>query len=410
VTLIIPVEPLHGEFLGRGATKNIIFLLPRNAGARPRKARLGVYYHREMKEIRQIINLYDQLKASEVPTALAVVVEVEQSSYRRVGARLLVGSDGRYIGGISGGCLEGDALRRARTAILSDKPSFHVYDTLDGEDEVIGIGLGCNGRIKIMFLPLDFTDPVNEVERLREVTGTRIPVLFARLLEGKNGSLPPTKLFPINDLEDLAEYLIVEAASLARTAKEYQSAGRSKVAKISNKEGRVPAVLFEIVQPEIHLVVTGTNYDIPPTLRAAKNLGWRTTVIGPRRKFTREMEALANQLLDYSEAERLKPDAATAIALMSHDYDWDRRMVQHFLPLKPAYFGMLGPRKRVESMAKELPGLPLLNFPNLYSPIGLDIGAETPEEIAASLVSEIIMVFRDRSGGPLRQRAGSIHT
>ena len=95
---------------------------------------------------------------------------------------------------------------------------------------------------------------------------------------------------------------------------------------------------------------------------------------------------------------------------MSHDYDWDRRMVQHFLPLKPAYFGMLGPRKRVESMAKELPGLPLLNFPNLYSPIGLDIGAETPEEIAASLVSEIIMVFRDRSGGPLRQRAVSIHT
>jgi xanthine/CO dehydrogenase XdhC/CoxF family maturation factor len=362
-----------------------------------------------MKEIRQIIHLYDQLKADEVAAALAVVVEVEQSSYRRVGARLLVGADGRYIGGISGGCLEGDALRRARTAILSDQPSFHVYDTLDGEDEVIGIGLGCNGRIKIMFLPLDFTKSTNEVERLREVVDTRIPTLFARLLEGKAGKLPLTQLFTIANLGALAKYLEMNNASLKHLAKEYLSEGRSKVARISDKEGTVPAVLFEIVQPEIHLVVSGTNYDIPPTLRAAKHLGWRTTIIGPRRKFTREMEALADQLLDYSEADQLKPDAATAIALMSHDYDWDRRMVQQFLPLKPAYLGMLGPRKRVESMAKEFPELPLLSFPNLYSPIGLDIGAETPEEIAASLVSEVIMVFRGRSGSPLRQRTGSIH-
>jgi xanthine/CO dehydrogenase XdhC/CoxF family maturation factor len=362
-----------------------------------------------MKEIRQIITLYDQLKADGVAAALAVVVEVEQSSYRRVGARLLVGADGRYIGGISGGCLEGDALRRARTAILSDQPSFHVYDTLDGEDEVIGIGLGCNGRIKILFQPLNFSDSSNEVERLREVASTRTPVLFARLLEGKNGNLPPHQLFPLSGLAPLAAYLDVQLAALQLQAQKYLFGGRSKVAKISNAHGRVPAVLFEVVQPEIHLVITGTNYDIPPTLRTAKNLGWRTSLIGPRRKFTREMEALADQLLDYSEADQLQPDEATAIALMSHDFDWDRRMVQQFLPLRPAYLGMLGPRKRVESMAQEVPELELLTYPNLYSPVGLDIGAETPEEIAASLIAEIIMVFRSRTGGPLRNRTGPIH-
>ena len=362
-----------------------------------------------MKEIRQIINLYDQLKADEVASALAVVVEVEQSSYRRVGARLLVGADGRFVGGISGGCLEGDALRRARTAILAGQPSFHVYDTLDGEDEVIGIGLGCNGRIKILFQPLKFGDPANEVELLRKVVPTRTPVLFARLLEGKSGGIPPNQLFPLNGLAPLAKYLGVKLAALTLQANEYLGGGRSKVAKISNARGRVPAVLFEIVQPEIHLVLTGTNYDIPPTLRTANNLGWRTTLIGPRRKFTHEMEALADQLLDYSEANRLQPDEATAIALMSHDYDWDRRMVQQFLPLSPAYLGMLGPRKRVESMAQELPELELLAYPNLYSPVGLDIGAETPEEIAASLIAEVIMVFRGRNGGPLRNRTGAIH-
>ncbi|TXF88058.1 XdhC family protein [Neolewinella aurantiaca] len=363
-----------------------------------------------MKEIRQIIQLYDRLKADDTSAALAVVVEVEQSSYRRVGARLLVASDGRYIGGISGGCLEGDALRRARTAILSDTPSFHIYDTLDGEDEVIGIGLGCNGRIKIMFLPLDFSDPSNEIERLRTVVHTREPVLLARLLEGKDDVPPPPSVYSTGDLAPLAEQLGVPTAALETEAARHLAGGRSKVARISDEQGQVRPVLFEIVQPEIHLVISGTNYDIPPTLRAARHLGWRTTVIGARRKFTREMETLADQLLDYSEAGTIRPDAATAIALMSHDYDWDRRMVEVFLPRQPRYLGMLGPRKRVESMAKELPGFDLLSFPNLYSPVGLDIGAESPEEIAASLVSEIIMVFRDRNGGPLRQRSGSIHT
>ena len=362
-----------------------------------------------MKEIRQIIQLYDRLKADGVAAALAVVVEVEQSSYRRVGARLLVGADGRFVGGISGGCLEGDALRRARTAILAGRPSLHVYDTIDGEDAVIGVGLGCNGRIRIMFLPLDYDDPANEPERLREVVNTRVPVLFARILEGRGGAPPPARLYAPAALGELAEYLKVKSVGLEHLAAEYLAAGRSKVARISNAEGRVPAVLFEVVQPEIHLVLSGTNYDIPPALRAAGQLGWRTTLIGPRRKFTREMKVLAGELIDYAEVGRIRPDAATAVVLMSHDYDWDRRMVRHFLPLRPAYLGMLGPRKRTVSMAAELPDLDLLGYPNLFSPVGLDIGAETPEEIAASLVSEIIMAFRARRGTPLRERTGPIH-
>ncbi len=362
-----------------------------------------------MKEIRQIIQLYDQLKVADVPAALAVVVEVEQSSYRRVGARLLVAEDGRYIGGISGGCLEGDALRRARRAILAGVPSFHVYDTLDGEDEVIGIGLGCNGRIKVLFLPLDYHDPANEIEVLRGVATTRTPRLFARLLAGHGAAPPPTYLYTPAQLDHLADYLDVSTPALRELAGKYQREGRTKVAKITNAAGQQLPVLFEIIQPEIHLVVSGTNYDIPAALRAAKHLGWRTTVLGPRRKFTNEIAALADQLLDYGEVDQLVIDEATAIALMSHDYDWDKRMVQQLLPRSPRYLGMLGPRKRAVSMDEELPDHDLLGFPNLFAPIGLDIGAETPEEIAASLVSEIIMVFRDRQGGPLRRRKGSIH-
>jgi xanthine/CO dehydrogenase XdhC/CoxF family maturation factor len=370
-----------------------------------------------MQEISKIVALYDALKAEEVASALAIVVSVEQSSYRRIGARLLVADDGRYVGGISGGCLEGDALRRARRAILSGEPSLHAYDTLDGEDEVIGIGLGCNGRIEVLFVPLDYDDLDNEVEILRQLVSTRVPVVLARLLAGTNGTPPPAGLFRHEVLDELATLLGVKTTALTLLADDYLAEGRSKVARITVSNGRQHPLLFEILQPRIHLVVTGTNYDIPAALAAARHLAWRTTVIGPRRKFTTAIAALADTLLDYTEADRVDVDSATAVALMSHDYDWDSNMVQHFLhpalrrpnPTPLPYFALLGPRKRTESLANDLDLPELLTHPTVYSPLGLDIGAETPEEIAASLVAEIIMVFRRRNGGALRERAGRIH-
>ena len=365
-----------------------------------------------MKEIYRIITLYDQLKASATPAALAVVVNVNQSSYRRIGARLLVAADGRYVGGISGGCLEGDALRRAKTAISANRPAVHVYDTLDGEDAVIGIGLGCEGRIDVLFIPLDYADEHNEVETLRGLTETRVPVLLVRRLDDGGDGRWDTRLYQkdqLNFLSNLTGRAPVEFTELSR---QILRDGRSRATTIRGERGYPYSVLFEVLHPQIHLVLTGVNYDIPPTLTAARHLGWRTTVIGPQRKFSREITRLADRMLDYADAHLAVPDTATAVVLMSHDFDWDRRMVEHFLPLQPAYFGMLGPRKRavkMDALLREHGDLRLLEYPNLYSPVGLDVGAETPEEIAASLTTEIIAVFRGRNGGMLRERIGSIH-
>lgn len=365
-----------------------------------------------MKEIRQIVNLYRQLATEKVPSALAVVLEVEQSSYRRVGARLLVAADGRYVGGISGGCLEGDALKRAKRAIASGSSSVQVYDTTDGEDAVIGIGLGCEGRIRVGFIPLDYARP-NEVILLERLLDTREPKVLFRLLNnlhpvtGAPGMRVEVLDFSTPPTEQAArDYDVFSCRELGMAALQ---SGRSVVAPIRGERGYRFQALFEVVHPTIHLVVTGTNYDIPPTLRAAKLLGWQCSVVGARRKISREIADLADAIYDYSEVAKVTIDNATAIALMSHDYDWDRRMVQQFLPLQPRYFGMLGPRKRMVKMDESLPELDLAGYPNLYAPVGLDIGAETPEEIAASLVSEIVAVFRGRGGGVLRARVGSIH-
>lgn len=364
-----------------------------------------------MKEIRRIIHLYDQLKADGTPAALAIVVNVAESSYRRIGARLLVATDGRYVGGISGGCLEGDALRRARAAILSGKPAVHTYDTLDGEDAVIGIGLGCEGRIEVLFVPLNYADADNEVETLRELTDIRSPRLLLRLLNAYPGRSFYANLFTPDDLRPIWHRTQMEEKNVRALLNDVLRSGRSRVREFPGEREFLNKLLVEVLHPEIHLVLTGTNYDIPPTLAAGRNLGWRTTVIGAQRKFTKAITGLADQVLDYSEADKIQPDTATAVVLMSHDFDWDQRMVRYFLPLRPVYFGMLGPKKRAAKMDEILreDGLDLLGYPNLYSPVGLDVGAETPEEIAASLTAEIIAVFRGRAGGMLREREATIH-
>ncbi|WP_116124643.1 XdhC family protein [Lewinella sp. IMCC34183] len=347
-----------------------------------------------MKEIRNIIALYDQLREQSTPSALATVVSVEGSSYRRIGARLLVGADGRYTGGISGGCLEGDALRRAQRAIHQDQPSKRIYDTLDGDDREIGIGLGCNGRIEVLFIPLDYADPDNQAEILRARTDTRVPRILVQTVTAPPGEALTGRLREIP----------AESVELPH--------GRSTVVDYTDDAGRTWQRLYERLRPELHLIVVGDNYDILPLATTVRYLGWRCSVIGTRRKFTAELSATVERLYDYSQAASLPIDDYTAVACMSHDFHRDKEMVQVFLPQSPRYLGLLGPRKRTRKMDAELleeSNVRLLAYPHLYSPIGLDIGAETPEEISVAVVTEIISVFRDRSGTLLRDREGTIH-
>ena len=120
-----------------------------------------------MKEIRTIINAYDKIDKATTKAALATVVRVEGSSYRRTGARMLVMDDGVWIGGISGGCLEGDALKRARLAITKSSASLITYDTTEDDAHQIGVGLGCNGIIDVLFTPLNYENENNPVEILK---------------------------------------------------------------------------------------------------------------------------------------------------------------------------------------------------------------------------------------------------
>src|SRR6201991_863367 len=129
-----------------------------------------------MKEIRTIVQAYNSIDFTHTKAALATVVRVEGSSYRRAGARMLVLDNGTYLGGISGGCLEGDALRRAQKGIALHRSSVITYDTTQDDDYQIGVGLGCEGIIDVLFTPLRADEPDCPLRLLSGLTATREPV------------------------------------------------------------------------------------------------------------------------------------------------------------------------------------------------------------------------------------------
>ncbi|PHI21552.1 hypothetical protein CEQ90_01690 [Lewinellaceae bacterium SD302] len=351
-----------------------------------------------MKEIRSIIAHYDRWQATGKQMALATVIETEASSYRRVGARMLVREDGHWVGGISGGCLEGDALRRAREAMFNQRTLIRTYDTRDGDDPVIGVGLGCQGRIEVLFSPL--SEKNNLIELLRSFVPARSPAILFTVCAGADEALNGRSFV---DPEILAGDSHLSLAQIGSLRSEVERTGRSKLAK--GLPGDI-ALLAEIINPELRLIALGDNYDTLALGEQCAILGWEFHLVGSRRKFNKQHAELSHKLYDYSELGNLTVDKHTAVVLMSHDYGKDLEGLRHFVSTAPFYLGLLGPVKRREKLLAELK----LRAPDfLFGPVGLDIGAQGPEEIALSITGDILRQHRNRNGGSLREIKGSIY-
>ena len=358
-----------------------------------------------MKEIRHIQARY-AAAAPDEQLALATVVRVEGSAYRRVGARMLVSSRGDWVGGISGGCLEGDALRRAQAAIRSTSPSVVTYDTRDDDAHQIGVGLGCNGIIDVLFAPVRTDAPDNPLVVLRRQVTTRTPRVLVQCI---GGAAPDGRLYEAAELEAVATTYGITPTLLNERLAVVRRAGGSRVFALATAdEDTSVKLLFEYLRPEMRLFVVGDNYDVTALGGLSNQLGWELHVIGTVRKVSKALFQLATSVRAYARVSELRPDAYTAVLLMSHDYRRDLEMLRYFLPLQPRYLGLLGPRKRTVKLQTELDA-DLLGYAHTHSPVGLDIGAESPEEIALAILAEIVSVFRRRDARPLRERRGPIH-
>ena len=370
-----------------------------------------------MKEIRTIIAGYDHLDRQTTQAALATVVRVEGSSYRRTGARMLVMSDGVWVGGISGGCLEGDALKRARLAIAKASPSKITYDTTTDDEHQIGVGLGCNGIIDVLFTPLDFTDKNNPIEVLKTCMNERRQTHVLITITGLEGNWSAIKEGDVIRYAD-AESLCVLAhndiqAQLEAKIQNRIDKGVSAPFRFEQADGQMLEVFIEILSPEIHLVLWGHQYDVYPLTRLVKELGWRVTVVANPLKVNRKIADLADQIVLPENFDDIVFDAHTAVVLMSHDYKSDKTNLPKVVATDAPYIGMLGPRVRAEriwaELAEEGNAIAEIDFPRIHAPVGLDIGAVSPEEIALSLAAEIRASFSGREGTFLRLRQSTIH-
>jgi len=360
-----------------------------------------------MQEIKSIIEEYENINLNQEKVALAVVVNVEESSYRRIGARMLVRSNGQWVGGISGGCLEGDALKRSLHAIHQNKSSKVVYDTLEEDENQIGVGLGCNGKIEVVFTPIDLADLQNEIHILKKIVDTDRDIVLLRVIESED---PHTlgKLVLEDHLQANA-FDGIDIVALKSIIEKVKAAGRSYIQNFLLDNGSNIRILFELIRPEIKLLIIGDNYDVTAMVGLANQLAWKIIIAGDIRKLSKEIVANVFKVFPYTEIKNISIDQHTAVVLLSHDYSTDKAALPILLTRKPRYLGMLGPKKRLHKMEDSLGNYNFSKIGFFYSPVGFDIGAETPSEIALSILTEILAVFRDKKGMHLRNKQGSIH-
>ncbi len=367
-----------------------------------------------MKEIEKIIARYEQIDWKKEQAALGTVVNVAGSSYRRIGARLFVSSNGEWIGGISGGCLEGDALKHAQKAILKDKSSIVVYDTTEDDPHQIGVGLGCNGRIEVLFTPVKQENPNNQIELFKRIVDKRSPTIMLQILSADGGpSDLPGQFFIADNFQELSDKTAVSLAEIKEKIDIVYRKRKSKVFSLTNTTGATFEVLVELIRPKIKVVCIGDNYDINAFVNIVDELGWEIHVVGKSRKLSKNVFHKATKVYTLEACDALEFDEHSALLMMSHDYKTDLSILKKFVQHPIPYIGVLGPKKRTEKMQDALNeagyNLDLNELPNLFAPIGLDIGAENPEEIALCIAAEIIAVFRNRKGNFLRDREGSIY-
>lgn len=332
-------------------------------------------YLSAVKEIRTIVAAWQSLDLTQTKAALATVVRVEGSSYRRAGARMLVLDDGTYLGGISGGCLEGDALRRAQKGIALQRPSVITYDTTQDDDYQVGVGLGCQGIIDVLFTPLQANDPDSPLRILSGLTTIRQPAALITI----TGSPDPARL-GVTWLHDSNQPALLPEVDQALAARQ------SRTINLGDTR-----YFIEIILPAVHIAAYGGSYDIPTLRRQTAELGWDFTVVNK------------------SNPQPAIIDDYTAVLLMSHDYNTDKRNLEIILPSAATYIGILGPHKRAAKLFGEL-AVREEDTRRIYAPAGLDIGAATPEEIALSILAEVRSHFANRQGASLRHREGSIYS
>src|SRR5438309_1852968 len=333
-----------------------------------------------MMELRQIVRLWQQGGDA---AALVTLVRAEGSSYRRPGARLLLGGRGEYAGTISGGCLEAEVVRKAAW-LVREGAVVERYSTMFDDTAEVPFGLGCGGVVDLLLEPGNTVECRALMEAIeRSLAGEDVTVLtwlpregrkLARAVLSADGDF----LFASNGL---TEPELVDA--------------RAGVLRQGWVESMPEGIFVERITAPQRLFVLGAGDDAKPLVSMGALLGWSVRVMDGRAhlaKTERFPEAECVIVIPSVSALVLGIRPEDAVVLMTHSYEQDRELLAALLPVRPRYLGLLGARHRssllVSEVAVKLGRTIASCCEQIYAPVGLDLGGDGPEAIALAVIAE----------------------
>lgn len=367
-------------------------------------------------ETEVVQRIHDRLDAGGTDV-LATIVDVEGNAYRRPGAKMLLDDSGVGVGSITAGCLEDELLSAADAVRESGHPEVVTYDLMDDDEDVWGLGVGCNGVIEVLLEPLDETyRPAVEAFE----AGVDIAVLTA--LSGDGSELetgdrayytPGEDRLEAPDGSSLADW---PDAALKGPAGDLAERGRAGVLSV-DLNGTTVEVFVDGIAAPAELVVFGTGHDVGPVTELAERNDFRVTVVGFRGAIDLESRfPTAHRTLTTSpgtiETDLDLGDRTYAV-VMTHNFVDDRLTVESLLDSPAPYVGLMGPHERFREMLEEFEAegrtFEESDLDSLYTPIGLDLGGGSPYQIAHSIVAEVLAVENGRSPRHLTESEGHIH-
>ncbi|WP_071189960.1 XdhC/CoxI family protein [Trichormus sp. NMC-1] len=372
-----------------------------------------------MKELNTILAVFAESQHTNEPVFLATVVNVQGSTYRQPGARMLITSSGKMVGTISGGCLENDVLEHTRVSIPDGQAIVVTYDTTADEDIVWGFGLGCNGVVEVLIESLNKDDPRNPLAFINKCFSHHqqgiIATVFA--VEGTVNVQVGARL--ILNLDNNISTNIAESSLTKVLIKDAQTALKNQLSSFHKYQllsGKI-SVFIEFIQPPPHLIIFGAGRDAVPVTEFAKALGWQVTIVDCRAsEATQERFLIADEvILTRREIlhQQICVNEHTIAVVMTHNYLDDLEILKVLLPSPALYLGCLGSKQRTArlmmDLQKESGEYTPQELQKLSAPVGMDIGADTPEAIALSIMAEIQALLTNRHGGFLKDCTEPIH-
>ena len=325
--------------------------------------------------------LLQRAPVSAAARVLATVVATAGSTYRKPGARMLIMADGSYLGLLSGGCLEADLKLHAQEVLDTGVPRAVEYDMRGPDDTLFGIGAGCEGAMRVLLEPADAGSPAAAaLAAAGRATRAGRPIVLVSLHESAH--------FPLGTYDAAPPLPAVMLEAAARSLSEAAS-------QVMDRQdgGRRTRAFVQFLAPPPHLLICGAGPDAQPVAGAASALGWRVSVVDHRPSYAAAASFPGAEVL-LCDPRRLSSAVALekchAAVVMSHhlhsDASYLRELAQAGIP---AYIGLLGPEARKVRLAQELgPAAEKLKF-RLRGPVGIDIGAVTPEGIALAIITQI---------------------